>query len=966
MSVPPANDSESPLRFTLDRFHRLQNKKDPAQYEAEWRRFLLECRKEVEKRCRWNQIPEEEIEIIQRLAAEKLPEAVEKYDPAHASSARFQTYLGRVITNVIRDYHREQKTERFEVNVYSAGESGAEGSGGGGASDVRRPSNEESLETANESTPATELEHLEAQADRKTRIERHLANSRIDERRKQLFRRLAFDGQSVQDVAREFRITTSEVAQVKAGVIQGLRHAERRSGSPPDGIARPEAESPVLGQEYPGVASPSNGVVIGRRVRSLTLSMASPEQIRSWSSGEVTRAATLNSRSLEPVPDGLLCERIFGPLTAWKCVCGKKCRFPKPGQRCAACGLELPSASARRHRMGHIELAAPVLNGWLFKVHAPLVCLVLELSRSEVDELVHRSRFLVLDPRRTPLRRHEILDDIQHADALRDHGPKSFESACGTTALLTALTRADLPKRLAQLEASVAELKNTQDRLRRTGLLRQLEALIQSGTRLEWMVMTVLPVMPAGLRPENALPSQTGRELEDGKIVTVVHPRVATSDLNRLYRKILSANNRLKYLMGRHSPAVILSQATVTLQKAVDGLLYVGRPSTPSSRHRELKPLVRVLEGKSGRFRGNLLGKRVDYSGRAVIVVEPELKLHQCGLPFKQAVVLFEPFLVHRLWSEGLVGSVRQAREIIRRKPAWLRSHVEEVIRGRVVLLNRAPTLHRLSVQAFEPVLVSGDAIRLHPLVCAAFGADFDGDQMAVHVPLTEQAQREARDRMMARSNLLSPGNGRPILAPSQDIALGCFYLTLEPREEPAPSSPSMLLGSKHEALFALEAGHLKLHDRIRIPNPDHGYQRPYGVSDRRVITTTAGRVVFNDALPEDLGFVNEALNKEGLTQLVATCRHRLGVDPTLDALDRIKEVGFRAATRAGISVGVDDLIVPTEKTRLVEAAREAESLRRRRATARHSCNTCPGCGPASRTWPAWATCCRWRWRSRT
>ena len=869
-------------------------------YEAEWKTLVDECRREVRTYGSRSRLAPEATTEIEALIVQRLPKIVEAFNPGRESGAGFRTFLRKPIEFADKDYRRSGTAERTEVGVFSAPDRIGDGDGSG-AAEVPRIARNVLHQTWDESTPVSSLEEIEAKNSWESRAELFVAKSRFTRQEKSFFKLVALDHRPAAEVAEEAAVEVGKVIEA----VDRVRKAVERE------VSR-EAE----------VSSPANRCSTKRGVESVRVSIASPIQIRAQSSGEVCEPKTLNPRSLKPVKGGLMCERIFGPVRDWKCDCDKSHGPAPPGSRCPRCGRELLPASARRQRMGHIELAAPVLNGWLFKENASLVCHVLGMKRSEVEALVYRQGILVLDPGATNLRLHQVLDEDGFADARNAYGAEAFRWKLGAAALREALARVDLENRLFEIEGKLEKSTCRSTRKQCLALSKDLRALIKSAQRLEWMVMDVLPVLPAGLRPEIPLPpsSRMDSDQEDDSGRKVEKHRFATSDLNRLYRRVLMENRRVKELRQARAPEAIVYHRIASLQKAVDALLLIGRSAT--NERRELKPLVQCLEGKDGRFRSNLLGKRVDYSGRAVIVVGPELKLHQCGIPWKLGLKLFEPLLVGRLRREGLAATTRDARWLLENNPAQHRADLESVAHGRLILLNRAPTLHRLSVQAFEPTFISGDAIQLHPMACAAFGADFDGDQMAVHLPLSELAQGEARALMTAQANALSPRNGQPVFAPSQDIVLGCYLLTLEPWSALAQGSTLASLRSTPEVLLLFQSGHLKTHDRIRIPNPDQDRLRPYGASNGRIISTTVGRVVLNDALNEDLGFVNEPLDKSGLGKLVATAYRVLGADKTHALLDRVKEAGFAAATRAGISIGVADLVVPQDKDALIQEAK--------------------------------------------
>jgi DNA-directed RNA polymerase subunit beta' len=657
------------------------------------------------------------------------------------------------------------------------------------------------------------------------------------------------------------------------------------------------------------------------QVEYVAISVASPDAIRSWSKGEVKNPETINYRTFKPEKGGLFCERIFGPVKDWECSCGKYKRIKHRGVVCDRCGVEVTLARVRRERMGHIELAVPVCHIWFFKCMPSRIGLVLDMTARNLERVIYYEDYMVIDPGSTPLKQNQLLSEHEFREARETYGAEAFLAKMGAEAVREALARVDLGKQIEYLQTAMTETKSKQIRKKIAKRIKLLQGLQSSKSRPEWMILTVLPVIPPDLRP----------------LVPLEGGRFATSDLNDLYRRVINRNNRLKNLLQLKTPEVIIRNEKRMLQEAVDALFDNGRHgrAVTGAGNRALKSLSDMLKGKSGRFRQNLLGKRVDYSGRSVIVIGPELKLHQCGLPKKMALVLFEPFIIRRLKEMNYVHTVRSAKKMIERQTTEVWDILEEVTRGHPVLLNRAPTLHRLSVQAFEPQLIEGEAIRIHPLVCTAYNADFDGDQMAVHVPLSVEAQMEARLLMMAPNNIFSPSSGKPIITPTQDITLGCFYLTAEPRAAaPSNSNELKLFGSKTEVLFAFADGALTTHERIRLANPDFGKKTEFGDLNRKVIETTVGRVIFSEIWPDDMGFVNKAIKKSELGDLIWKCYKICGHEKTVVMLDKLKEVGFREATKAGVSIGIDDMIIPKEKEQEIEAAqkqiREAEKQYRK------------------------------------
>jgi len=646
------------------------------------------------------------------------------------------------------------------------------------------------------------------------------------------------------------------------------------------------------------------------QVDYVAISVASPDAIRAWSKGEVKNPETINYRTFKPEKGGLFCERIFGPVKDWECSCGKYKRIKHRGIVCDRCGVEVTLARVRRERMGHIELAVPVCHIWFFKCMPSRIGLVLDMTARNLERVIYYEDYLVIDPGNTALKQNQLLNEHEYREARETYGADAFLAKMGAEAVREALAKVDLAKGVDTLQQAMTETKSKQIRKKLAKRIKLLQGLQVSRSRPEWMILMVLPVIPPDLRP----------------LVPLEGGRFATSDLNDLYRRVINRNNRLKTLLQLKTPEVIIRNEKRMLQEAVDALFDNGRHGRPvtGAGNRPLKSLSDMLKGKSGRFRQNLLGKRVDYSGRSVIVIGPELKLNQCGLPKKMALVLFEPFIIRRLKELGYVHTVRSAKKMIERQTKEVWDVLEEVTKGHPVLLNRAPTLHRLSVQAFEPQLIEGEAIRIHPLVCTAYNADFDGDQMAVHVPLSVEAQMEARLLMMAPNNIFSPSSGRPIITPTQDITLGCYYLTAEPRV-PMPSDTRKLplLGSKEEVIFAHDDGGLKTHDRIRLANPDFGRQTIYGDANKKIIETTVGRVIFSEIWPSGLGFYNKAAGKSQLGDLIWRCYKVAGHDQTVAMLDKLKELGFREATRSGASIGIDDMIVPKERDQEIDAAQK-------------------------------------------
>jgi len=642
-------------------------------------------------------------------------------------------------------------------------------------------------------------------------------------------------------------------------------------------------------------------------VDHVAITVASPENIRSWSKGEVKNPETINYRTFKPEKGGLFCERIFGPVKDWECSCGKYKRIKHRGVVCDRCGVEVTLARVRRERMGHIELSVPVSHIWFFKCMPSRIGLMLDLTARNLERVIYYEDYMVIDAGSTSLKPLQLLTEHEYREARQTYGNDSFVAKMGAEAVREALALVNLEKTIEELQVAMTETKSKQNRKKIAKRIKLFQGFSKSKSRPEWMILTVLPVIPPDLRP----------------LVPLEGGRFATSDLNDLYRRVINRNNRLKNLLQLKTPEVIIRNEKRMLQEAVDALFDNGRHgrAVTGAGNRALKSLSDMLKGKSGRFRQNLLGKRVDYSGRSVIVIGPDLKLNQCGLPKKMALVLFEPFIIRKLKERGYVHTVRSAKKMIERQSAEVWDILEEVTRGHPVLLNRAPTLHRLSVQAFEPVLIEGEAIRIHPLVCTAYNADFDGDQMAVHVPLSVEAQMEARLLMMAPLNIFSPSSGKPIMTPTQDITLGCYYLTAEPRKPRKAHDRLILMGSKSEVLFAHADGALRTHDRVLLANPDFGRKTPYGDANSKVIETTVGRVIFSEIWPAELGFPNIVVSKGKLGDLIFNCYKHCGHERTVVMLDKLKEIGFQEATRAGVSIGIDDMIIPGEKQKEIKTA---------------------------------------------
>ncbi|HRX13921.1 MAG TPA: DNA-directed RNA polymerase subunit beta' [Eubacteriales bacterium] len=645
---------------------------------------------------------------------------------------------------------------------------------------------------------------------------------------------------------------------------------------------------------------------------SIQIGIASPEKIREWSCGEVTKPETINYRTQKPEKDGLFCERIFGPTKDWECHCGKYKRIRYKGVVCDKCGVKVTKAKVRRERMGHIELAAPVSHIWYFRGMPSRMGLLLDMSPKPLEQVLNFASYVVLDPKDTPLTKKQVLSANEYKEAVETYGKNTFKAGMGAEAIKELLQEIDLEKESKELKA-ILEKATGQKRARAIKRIEIVEAFRKSGNRPEWMILDVLPVLPPELRP----------------MVPLDGGRYATSDLNDLYRRVINRNNRLKKLLEINAPDILIRNEKRMLQEAVDSLIDNSRSKRPQSGagNRELKSLSGLLRGKQGRFRQNLLGKRVDYSGRSVIVVGPELKLHQCGLPKEMALELFKPFVMKKLVETGQCHNVKSAKRRVERADVKVWDVLEEVIKDHPVMLNRAPTLHRLSIQAFEPVLIEGRAIKLHPLACTAFNADFDGDQMAVHVPLSIEAQTEARYLMLASNNILKLSDGRPVVSPTQDMVMGCYYLTID-RE--GAIGEGKVFASMDEAILAYNAGVIELQSLIyvRVSKEVNGET----ITGR--IYTTVGRLIFNSAIPQDLGFTpretkedylkNEfecLVDKKKLSQIVERCYKKHGTTATAELLDKIKAMGYKYSTIAGITASVFDMHIPAEKPAILKVA---------------------------------------------
>ncbi len=641
---------------------------------------------------------------------------------------------------------------------------------------------------------------------------------------------------------------------------------------------------------------------------AIAIGLASPEKIRSWSMGEVKKPETINYRTFKPERDGLFCAKIFGPIKDYECLCGKYKRLKHRGVKCEKCGVEVTLSKERRERMGHIELASPVAHIWYLKSLPSRMGLLLDMTLREIERVLYFEAYVVIDPGMTQLERGQLLAEDSYLEAIEQYGDE-FEAKMGAEAIRELLANIDLDTEIAQLRDEIPQTKSETKLKKISKRLKLLEAFQRSGNQPKWMVMEVLPVLPPDLRP----------------LVPLDGGRFATSDLNDLYRRVINRNNRLKRLLDLNAPDIIVRNEKRMLQEAVDALLDNGRRgrAITGTNKLPLKSLADMIKGKQGRFRQNLLGKRVDYSGRSVIVVGPTLKLHQCGLPKKMALELFKPFIFSKLEGRGLATTIKAAKKLVEREGPEVWDILEEVIREHPVMLNRAPTLHRLGIQAFEPVLIEGKAIQLHPLVCTAFNADFDGDQMAVHVPLSIEAQLELRTLMMSTNNILSPANGEPIIVPTQDVVLGLYYMT---RESAAAKGAGKIFVDVNEVHRAYECGAVDLHARVSVrvkQVPDGSDNDGDGDEPPRYerVETTVGRALLSRILPEGMPFslVNQVLNKRSISRLINVCYRRLGLKTTVIFSDRLMYTGFHYSTRAGVSFGVDDMVVPGDKSDIID-----------------------------------------------
>ena len=636
----------------------------------------------------------------------------------------------------------------------------------------------------------------------------------------------------------------------------------------------------------------------------ISIKIASSQIIRSWSKGEVKKAETINYRTFKPEKGGLFCEKIFGPIKDWECNCGKYKGIKFKAITCDRCGVTIDRSSVRRERMGHIDLAAPVTHIWFFKAVPSRLSALLGLGLRELEKIIYYEEYVVIDPMDTPLKKRELLSEEKYQASLEKYSGK-FKAKIGAEAVRDLLKEIDLESVCTKMRKDLEKAKDSPSNRKSLKILKLIEDIKNSGNKPEWMILEVLPVIPPDLRP----------------LVPLDGGRFATSDLNDLYRRVINRNNRLKKLIELNAPEIIIRNEKRMLQEAVDALLDNGRHGRPvlGANNRPLKSLSDMLKGKQGRFRQNLLGKRVDYSGRSVIVVGPELKMEQCGLPKQMALELFEPFIIKKLREKGFVHSIKGAKRMVERAKIEVWDILDEVIRDHPVMLNRAPTLHRLSIQAYQPVLIEGKAIKIHPLVCTAFNADFDGDQMAVHVPLSLEAQMETRLLMLSTNNVFSPADGRPIVTPTQDIVLGCSFLS---KEKPGAKGEGIIFSSPQEVFVALSDDAVELNAKIKLRIEKlFDMSLMEAVTHTQIIDTTVGRVIFNDVLPQEFGFVNIELNKSNVGQIVAQCYKRFGHGQTIELLDRLKDLGFEYATKGGMSISIDDLKIPKAKKDIIQEA---------------------------------------------
>ena len=638
----------------------------------------------------------------------------------------------------------------------------------------------------------------------------------------------------------------------------------------------------------------------------IRIGLASPDMIRSWSYGEVKKPETINYRTFKPERDGLFCAKIFGPVNDYECMCGKYKRLKHRGVVCEKCGVEVTVSKVRRERMGHIELASPVAHIWFLKSLPSRIALLLDMTLREIERVLYFESFLVLDPGMTPMERGQLLTDDEYLEAVEEYGD-DFDAKMGAEAVFNMLKSIDLKEEVKTLREEIMSTNSETKIKKHSKRLKVIDSLLNSKNRPEWMIMKVLPVLPPELRP----------------LVPLDGGRFATSDLNDLYRRVINRNNRLNRLLDLNAPDIIVRNEKRMLQESVDALLDNGRRgrAITGTNRRPLKSLADMIKGKQGRFRQNLLGKRVDYSGRSVIVVGPTLRLHQCGLPKKMALELFKPFIFSKLQLRGLATTIKAAKKMVEKEGAEVWDILEEVIREHPVMLNRAPTLHRLGIQAFEPILIEGKAIQLHPLVCSAFNADFDGDQMAVHIPLSIEAQLEARSLMMATNNILSPANGEPVINPTQDVVLGLYFIS---REKVNAFGEGSIFGSVDEIHLALLGKAVELQSKIKFRITEKIVDEAGELHETtRRVETTVGRALIWEIIPEGMPFdlVNCDMTKKNISQLINYCYRHLGIKDTVVLGDQLMYLGFKYATRSGVSFGIDDMEVPERKTDIIDKA---------------------------------------------
>jgi len=646
---------------------------------------------------------------------------------------------------------------------------------------------------------------------------------------------------------------------------------------------------------------------------SIRIGLASPEQIRGWSKGEVKKPETINYRTLKPEKEGLFCEKIFGPAKDWECNCGKYKRIQYKGIVCDKCGVEVTKSKVRRERLGHIELAAPVSHIWYFKGIPSRMGLLMDMSPRSLEKVLYFASYIVTEEEDTSLEEKQLLTEAEYREASKEY-PGKFKAAMGAEAIKELLAKIDLDKEAKELRAELKEARG-QRRIRITRRLEVVEAFRESGNKPEWLILDAIPVIPPDLRP----------------MVQLDGGRFATSDMNDLYRRVINRNNRLKRLLDLGAPEIIVRNEKRMLQESVDALIDNGRRGRPVTGpgNRPLKSLSDMLKGKQGRFRQNLLGKRVDYSGRSVIVVGPELKFYQCGLPKTMALELFKPFIMKKLVEDEQAHNIKSAKRMVERRRPEVWDVLDEVIKDHPVMLNRAPTLHRLGIQAFEPVLVEGKAIKLHPLVCTAYNADFDGDQMAVHLPLSMEAQAEARLLMLSTNNILAPKDGKPITTPTQDMVLGAYYLTVTYDEEPAIEEMK-IFKDFDEMMLAYFNKKVDIHEFVRVRIYDEN-------GEGHIVKSTVGRFIFNQQIPQDLGFIDRdesdenkykleidrTVDKKTLGLIVAKCYSKHGNSITAKVLDNLKSIGFKYSTQGAVSVSMNDIKVPEAKKHIIDAAEE-------------------------------------------